>query len=120
MRLIDADALDFALVDEYMTEGSKTNVLSKNGRAIFNAAIDVARCRAGDVDTVDAEPLRRGRWDDKSIAFCNVCSECHTAVDRTACFPRISRKGIVQPIVGKLNYCPNCGAKMDGGAEDEG
>lgn len=71
-------------------------------------------------ETVEAEPVRHGWWDDRSIAFCNVCSECHVPIDRTSCFPRISRNGIVQPVIGALNYCPNCGAKMDAKEDDHG
>lgn len=43
---------------------------------------------------VDAVPVRHGRWDfDMSGAWCSVCGEYSE---------------------GEWNYCPNCGAKMDG------
>jgi hypothetical protein len=105
VRLIDANALDFALVDEYITDKSQTAALTGKGRCIFNAAIDIARCRVGDAPTIDATPARHGEW-----RIVNVpkkwggptlrCSECNTGTTY------------------KWNYCPNCGAKMDGGAEN--
>lgn len=51
--------------------------------------------------TVDAEPVRHGHWidckgsDGKDYRKCSKC--LHT-----------------QNITGLLNYCPICGAKMDG------
>lgn len=50
-----------------------------------------------------------GEWDDSIIGFCNVCKVCGAIVERSA----------IKNRSGKLNYCPNCGAKMKGG-EDRG
>lgn len=56
---------------------------------------------------IDVEPVRHGRWEEKF--FTNdrqrVCSVCHCTVR--------------QPSYDKgetalFNYCPHCGAKMDG------
>lgn len=60
-----------------------------------------------DVPTVDAEPIRHGRWvkpnpkgivtyDEHAYAECSVC---HTA----------------EYLGYGMRYCPTCGAKMDGG-----
>ena len=70
------------------------------------------RCRACWVDdtldyidsepAADVAPVRHGRWimhDDEFGLTCE-CSVCHIET------------------MGDGNYCPNCGAKMDGGAED--
>ena len=54
-------------------------------------AADQLKTRA---HTIEAEPVRHGRWVDG--IKCNCCGQ----VDTT-----------------KPNYCPNCGAKMDGGAK---
>lgn len=54
-----------------------------------------------DAPTVEAEPVRHGRWVGNSMDF--ACSVC----------------GVYQNMyTGKTNYCPNCGAKMN--AEVEG
>lgn len=47
------------------------------------------------------KPVRHGRWIPQDVTFTRfMCSECESRnhADRT-------------------DYCPNCGAKMDGGAE---
>lgn len=55
--------------------------------------------------TVDVEPVRHGKWwryplsqvgFPDNIYMMRQCSQCKHAFDR------------------KTNYCPNCGAKMDG------
>ena len=53
----------------------------------------------------DFQEVKHGKWDDNIIGFCNVCTECGAIVDRYSAIKNNS---------GKLNYCPNCGAKMDG------
>ena len=57
---------------------------------------------------VDVSPVRHGRWVDaypdiepNPMFMYGICSEC----------------GFEQGISKYLNYCPNCGAKMDGGAD---
>lgn len=52
---------------------------------------------------VDAEPVRHGRWSHE-INNLYGCSECFNS-------ETMSRKRL-KP------YCPNCGAKMDGGKQD--
>ena len=83
MRLIDADAL----IEEALTEGAYGYVDAK---------------QIADAPTVDASPVRHGRW--KCNKPCPVCGE-----DRF--------KGLDADIWADWEppYCPNCGAKMDGG-----
>ena len=75
------------------------------------------RCRAcgtGDaIDIIDDFPaadvaqVRNGRWewDTEDIYRCSNCAE----------------KSHVKEVMGhpEWGYCPNCGAKMDGGGSDE-
>lgn len=55
----------------------------------------------------DVAPVRHGRWIDKGEYA--VCTECG------------GRSGTqydgVEPIHLMTQFCPNCGAKMDGGAD---
>ena len=47
---------------------------------------------------VDAEPVRYGMWeDDNYIWKCNLCHKCL----------------MIEQGDADMNYCPNCGAKMD-------
>lgn len=68
---------------------------------------EVALTMVDEAPTVDAVPVRHGRWEkvipSKSAAKWSTqvsCSVCH-------------RKGYTL-----YNYCPNCGARMDG--DDDG
>ena len=89
MRLIDADELarDHCKDCSLDVQNScKTDPVCASLMWIVNAP------------TVDAEPVRHGKWiveNEESIR----CSEC--------CF---NRANIKMP----LDYCPKCGAKMDG------
>lgn len=59
--------------------------------------------------TVEAEPVRHGRWIDKGEYA--VCTECG------------GRSGTqydgVEPIPLMTQFCPNCGAKMNGGYDND-
>lgn len=59
------------------------------------------------MDAADVTPMRHGRWVDaypdiepNPMFIYGICSEC----------------GFEQGISKYLNYCPKCGARMDGGA----
>lgn len=65
---------------------------------VVNALLEM--CSAADL-AADVQPVRHGQWipvDEMEDAF--DCSECDAMVSK------------------RLNYCPNCGAKMD--KEEEG
>lgn len=54
------------------------------------------------IPAADVEPVRHGYWDDSLGGinpYCSVCGNSHRFMRRI------------------LPYCPNCGAKMDGGDE---
>lgn len=88
MRLIDADKMRTELFDAvWMTDNDEHMVEEIVERQ----------------PTVDAEPVRHGRWE-YGITLNHEwrkCSECLVSQDIFGCF----------------TYCPNCGAKMDGGSE---
>ena len=81
MRLIDADAL----IEEALTEGA----------CGYIDALQIAIA-----PTVDAVPVRHGRWETNSDRPDSlICSICKCGFDMWKHDPH--------------NYCPNCGAKMD-------
>lgn len=94
MRLIDADALGVGRCSR--------DVLPADYCAGWNGLIRLLE----KAPTVDAVPLVHGRWNNMDgYKTRKVCSECGWDV----------------PEYGKFySYCPNCGAKMDGGNGDAG
>lgn len=92
-RLIDADALIHRLLN--------TKIVAAN---LFQYANSVTNM-IGDAPTIEAEPVRHGYWENANgrpktyIRKCSVCGK-----EAYFCGRGCSYK-----------YCPNCGAKMDGG-----
>ena len=90
MRLIDADALiediksfwDWDSIDGI----TATTVLKQTMTDISNAT------------TIDAEPVRHGKWIDKSGGIEGAWNHCSVCGERA---------------IELYDYCPNCGAKMD-------
>ena len=96
MRPIDADRALEIVRDQGITH--------PNAYHLTNYATLILR----EAPTIDVAPVRHGRWEKSSGLY--SCSECGMtcpydvqadAIEYWAC-----------------NYCPNCGAKMDGGVED--
>ena len=60
--------------------------------------------------TADVQPVKRGRWitwDDSGFTKCSCCNSEYY----------ISALQTVGDSEGFVNFCPNCGARMDGDAE---
>lgn len=58
------------------------------------------------------EPVRHGRWLWHEESFDYECSDCHCRFDYNKTYELFDHG------FQFANYCPYCGAKMDGGAED--
>lgn len=92
MRLIDADAL----IDD----------MCEDCGAIANGACDKDVCASvlwvKDAPTIEAVPVRHGRWNIRTFVPREgyYCSECRTVEWRTS------------------RFCPYCGAKMRGEADE--
>ena len=107
-RLIDADALLESI------EGTDWYTITVDGSATQGATNEeVAWYKATDIyaavenaPTVDAVEVVHGRWE-RNKNYDVVCSICKN-----------------EPLLDEFghwdmsHYCPNCGAKMDGGNED--
>ena len=92
MRLIDADALGVGRCSR--------DVLPADYCAGWNGLIRLLE----KAPTVDAVPVVHGRWDNMDgYKTRKVCSMCGWDVTEYGKF---------------YSYCPNCGAKMDGGDGD--
>ena len=62
------------------------------------------------LQAADVAEVRHGRWIDDKVSFYLGCSEC-------GCFLEYAVDTFLDN-GDHYNYCPNCGAKMDGGADD--
>lgn len=98
MRTIDADALREKL------EHTDTDVCADYGDGFcqFGYSHSLVNLLLSETPTIDAVPVVHGRWSGEEIfpdfptlnGYC--CSNCKQHQGR------------------RTNYCPNCGAKMDG------
>lgn len=94
MRLIDADGL---------SENIYYNVSATYEEAL--AAKEDCLCMIEESPTIDAVLLVHGRWETTSDRPDSlICSVCKCGFDMWKHDP--------------LNFCPNCGSKMDGGKND--
>lgn len=94
MRLIDADALLSEVEKAYSYE-DKRGQLGYTVSSIKKAP------------TIEAEPVRHGRWIEKrTIAYCSCCHVHWT-------------KSFITSLRNTYKYCPNCGARMDGESKKE-
>ncbi len=59
------------------------------------------------IPTIEAEPVKHGRW-------VSIADKPYMIYECSLCNDRWSYGAVIQ-----MNYCPNCGAKMDRGAENE-
>ena len=97
MRLIDADKFILALMDASLSSVDEDTILD---------LVD-------SVPTVDVVPVVHGRWDDSGRY---TFPSGNAAVRCTNCGCALTES---EYRLNNWNYCPVCGAKMDGGADDE-
>jgi len=95
MRLIDAD--------EIIKE--TWGVVIKDMFHMDETVEVISRKDIDNAPTIDAEPVRHGHW----------IFNPKDAIEMMFTLPKCSECGAESPNGG--NYCPNCGAKMDGERE---
>lgn len=98
MRLIDADAL------------RKHFVVPHELKCGIQAGMDEYAIRCIDEQpTIDAVPVRHGEWIEKDEDFQAYleCSNCNMVFPVT----------VGWSFMAKTNFCPNCGARMNGKEE---
>lgn len=101
-RLIDADELKMCI-----RTLAKDIARVNGGVDDVTMALKEAYDMVDEAPTIDAEPVRHGRWEYQYND--SICSACGY-VNR--CEP-ITRYRNDSP------YCPKCGAKMDGGKDND-
>lgn len=99
MRLIDANKIEFNTVRYPIGAPWPPN---KEEQPTMGEFEFVSKYQIENQPTVDAEPVRHGKWVGKEDQRWH-CSEC----------------GGIAPKGYRYNYCPDCGAKMDEVEENE-
>ena len=104
MRLIDADALK-ELFDERLDGAHIQVAIRRTGKTLWSgihAGVNWSRNMIIEAPTIDPESLRpKGRWEE----YCNFWRKC------SICGCTWHEQWVMSK---QLNYCPNCGAKMEG------
>lgn len=109
MRLIDADAF----YEELHSIGG-CGAVPDTWADGWDKAIDEAIRLLNRAPTIDAEPVRRARWERRSHTI------RHDVMTLTGTYPTCTACG--HGMVGmdkEMPFCPCCGAKMDGGEQHE-
>ena len=86
-----------------MAEYIKKDEYCENYCRCSNEYCDKESCSIWKVPAADVAPVRHGQWrchGDCGVTECSVCGWS------------------IEEYVGDYAYCPNCGAKMDGGVDD--
>lgn len=104
-RLIDADALEAKL------EEQRKLYIEMDMKGAEHLLVHDVLHYVWEAPTIDAVPVRHGGWEKNNNLFidtlyrCSVCGEEFYLENGT-------------PQENQYYYCPNCGAKMDGDADD--
>ena len=103
MRLIDADALKEGIKELKQSPWYNNDINPSWKQGIKDAVHVVETLCIDEEPTVDAVPVRHGKWIGNSPVTmrCNQCT--YVASDW---------------IVHEFHYCPNCGARMDGDRDE--
>ena len=105
MRLIDADMFEESL------KQAQNECRHKEGGNFLFGFLSKVRANLEKMPTVDAAPVIHARWIESDFVYtdtyykCSNCGEAWVLNDGT-------------PVENNMNYCPRCGARMDG--EEDG
>ena len=88
----------------------------EHGNKHFIYGIETVLEYAENLPAADVAPVRHGRWIMKKTsagASYTICSHCNASVKYN------DEYGTAIMNLKGANYCPNCGAKMDGSSNEE-
>ena len=114
MRLVDADKLHYHRV---WIASIKDGVYNGMKSAVVVFADEIDKNKKARVDAADVAPVRHGRWTEteQPCGWCEVaCAECSECGEDF-----VLGEYSMDDLRSLFRYCPNCGARMDGGADDE-
>lgn len=99
---------------EYITKAEALHAV-EDAMELTSSEYDMIAEKIDNVPAADVVPVVHARWDDIPNAYMSVVSKTGTyhgnATTCSACRE-------INPNAFKTNYCPNCGAKMAGGANN--
>lgn len=115
-RLIDADKLEKDLMDMAHNE-----LMPDYFRQMCMSMAE----RVSKEPTIEAEPVRHGHWIENPAEYYKewikvfgsnrFFAECEYFTDHIACSNCLKKYNYIDnDSTDEWNYCPNCGAKMDG------
>lgn len=94
-------------IEKHIRTGDEPYLLTRTDK-ILNHAFEIAASCVYNLSAADVVPVRHGQWEQDEIAhglnvwLCSACGQPTQLLDGD--------------VSAKTPYCPNCGAKMDGGA----
>lgn len=102
-----AEYIEREAVEKFIEDGlNNQDVAKRFGHDAIEIMAEVHYMPAADV-----APVVRGRWEKEPSSYWRWTSSGAVAVTRTTYRCGLCGRGTAV----KSNYCPNCGAKMDGG-----
>ena len=106
MRLIDADALRKAMFSYYPCVNEHSLKHNYCGDTLMDYEVaDLIDDCIDNAPDIEAEPVKHGRWHDcyqiDEFHYIRICSEC-------------ANRNVFHKYDSVGDYCPNCGARMDG------
>lgn len=106
-RLIDANALMAYFEEQYNLAMDDPDPVSGYVMAALRCCTEYFKA----IPTVDAKPVVHGRWEHDAVELCNPF------VDALPIWGDVMQCSVCKEYIEGshgTNYCPNCGAKMDG------
>lgn len=92
-------------MDEYMSKEDYCEInCGKENREGYKTC---KNCGMLNVPTSDVQPVKYGEWRRKFLSDTICCSEC-----------KVTWSSSFKNMLNGFNYCPNCGARMDGDKND--
>lgn len=108
MRLIDMDAERERLKKGYCEECTRKGNYGIFGAACTPCWVKDAIEEFDNAQTVEAEPVRHGRWKKKNLEiYCTNCKKSKWSES-------------FELLLRGFDFCPKCGARMVGGADNAG
>ena len=104
---------------EYIKKGATVGILEAMSRnadcECIKKRLEKAAKRVSTIPAADVAPVVHGVWEREPASYWRWTPSGAVAVTRTTYRCGLCGRGTAV----KFNYCPNCGAKMDGGDNHE-